>query len=107
MKREGVNQMAHGMVWSIFEDTSIDYDNWVEDRTAVVDGEKLADGWYHVKYVRDNAAHTADCEVRDGKWTEFSDKMIGSAVERAGYWGVYIEGFKRHNEGFIEVVIGS
>jgi len=94
------------MIWSIGEwnDTTMELD---KDFTAVTtDGEQLEDGIHNIKFVYNNQMTTATVLVTDGKFNESTTDYIGTAVNAAGYWGPYIEGFERTENG-IEVLIGS
>ena len=93
------------MIWSVGEwneDT-----HTCDDRSAIVDGKKLNDGIVNIVFNYMGLQTSAAVVVANGEFTEQADELIGNAVDRAGYWGQYIEGFHYNNEGQIEVVIGS
>ena len=93
------------MIWSVGEwneDTHA-----CDDRSAIVDGNKLSDGIVNIVFDYMGLQTSAAVVVSNGEFTEQADELIGNCVERAGYWGQYIEGFHYNNEGQIEVVIGS
>ena len=93
------------MIWSVGEwneDT-----HTCDDRSAIVDGKQLSDGIVNIVFDYMGLQTSAAVVVADGKFTEQADELIGNCVDRAGYWGHYIEGFHYNNEGQIEVIIGS
>ena len=87
------------MIWSVFDDPS--------DRTAcTIDGEQLSDGWHDVLYEHFGGLYKASVQVTDGKFGVATEYFIGQAVQEAGYFGQFIEGFERTENG-LEVIIGS
>jgi hypothetical protein len=87
------------MIWSVFDDPS--------DRTAcTIDGEKLTDGWHDVLYEHFGVYTKASVQVTDGKFGVATEYFIGQAVQEAGYFGQFIEGFERTENG-LEVIVGS
>jgi len=102
------------MVWSIYKDTSGDYDDWQEMDAAIFfdmdckgsphnQVRMMHDGIHEVWY--DGFSTTV--EVKDGKFNIPQAKVsIGEIVEKAGYWGNFIERFYRRN-GKFEVSMGS
>ena len=102
------------MCWSIYKDTSGDFDNWAECDSAHFFDQDInaspenrlkffADGLHEIHY----GNQVALVQVTDGKFDiEQAKQAIGEAVEADGYWGCYIERFYRRN-GKFEVAIGS
>ena len=102
------------MNWSIFKDSSIDYDKWEENDAAFYFDydiqaspenrlKFLADGIHEVFYEK----YSTFLEVKDGKFNiENAKPAIQNIVEQAEYWGTFIEGFRK-KEGKIYVCIGS
>tara|TARA_R110000824_G_scaffold42966_8_gene125854 strand:- start:6 stop:278 length:273 start_codon:yes stop_codon:yes gene_type:complete len=88
------------MVWDVFDDPS--------NRTAcTIDGEQLSDGIHEILYEKYRGLYTkASVQVTDGKFVESTEYLIGQAVQEAGYFGQFIEGFERTENG-LEVIIGS
>lgn len=93
------------MVWSIGEWN--EETHTCDDRRAIVDGIQLSDGFVNIVFEYMGVLTSATVVVANGEFTEQADELIGNAVERAGYWGQYIEGFHYNEEGQIEVIIGS
>ena len=97
------------MIWSIGEWTghSAETAEFVPNYSAVtLDGEQLKDGIHNLKVRYFDVMTTASVVVADGKFTESTTDYIGTAANETGYWGPYIEGFERTENG-IEVAIGS
>jgi len=94
------------MVWSIgkWNDAKMDID--ADRRAVTVNGEKLKDGINNIHFLHNGVLTTASVVVADGEFTSSAEELIGAAVESAGYWGYFIEGFERTDNG-IEVIIGS
>jgi hypothetical protein len=99
--------MEDEMIWSIFDSTDGNIENWVEDRRAIVGGRQLEDGIHVVRFTHFGVQTSASVVVSSGEFQSTTDNLIGNAVKRAGYWGEYIEGFFFNDDGQIEVVIGS
>ena len=102
------------MVWSIYKDTSKAYEDWEEaDAAFFIDRDIVASDYNRLKFFEDGI-HTVwfekqSCivEVVNGKFNIAKAKeAIGEAVDLAGYWGCYIEGFSRRNGKYV-VEIGS
>lgn len=102
------------MVWSIYKDSSLDYDAWEPMDSAIFfDMDTNASPFNRVKCMPDGMhevfydGHSCMVEVKDGKFDIIQASLaIGDIVEKAGYWGNFIERFYRRN-GKFEVSIGS
>jgi hypothetical protein len=105
------------MFWAI---GNFDENNkWVENREAVVDGKLLADGEHKAIFQYFDVVEDAVLIVKDGKFTKceggaglsVQQQSISDAVEKAGYWGEFIEGFfvvkDGTNAGKIQIKVGS
>ena len=95
------------MVWSIGEwnDTKGDYDH--DRRSYLKNGEHLEDGAHRVVFNYIGVQTSGWVIVEDGQFNDQTEQFIGTMVSGANYWGQFIEGFDRDEEGNIEVVIGS
>jgi len=94
------------MIWSVGEwnDDTIEF---IPNYDAVtVDGEILTDGIHNLKVRYMDVMTTASVVVADGKFVDNTIDIIGTAANATGYWGPFIEGFERTENG-IEVIIGS
>ena len=94
------------MVWSIGEWNEEAMGVDCDRRAVTICGEKLEDGIHNIYFCHNLVMTTASVHVAGGEFSDSAEKIIGTAVESAGYWGNYIEGFERTHRG-IEVVIGS
>tara|TARA_R100001015_G_C4479949_1_gene60757 strand:+ start:224 stop:514 length:291 start_codon:yes stop_codon:yes gene_type:complete len=94
------------MIWSIgtWNEKTLKVD---ADHHATVDGCQLEDGIHNIYFTHDGVQTSASVVVANGEFTESADTLIGNAVERAGYWGIYIERFTFNDDNQIEVIIGS
>ena len=106
--------MSKLMVWSIYKDTSGDFNKWEKcDAAFFFDMDIVASAENRVKFFEDGVHQiwfgnqSALVEVINGKFNiDKAMEAIGEAVEIDGYWGTYIERFYRRN-GKFEVAIGS
>ena len=102
------------MNWAIFKDSSIDFHQWEENDAAFYfDYDIPALAEYRLKFLSDGMHEvffedkSTFLEVKDGKFNiENAKPAIQNFVEQAGYWGTFIEGFRK-KEGKIYVSIGS
>ena len=104
------------MVWSIYKNSSLPFEEWEECHTAWFMDRDLEntsvenrikfmhDGFYPVYYGKNWTV----AEVKNGQFQNVENLKvkIGVLVEMDGYWGQYIERFEKRN-GQIEVCIGS
>ena len=102
------------MIWSIYKDTSGEYETWQENDCAIffdmdIDASPenrvkvMHDGLHEVFY----GNHSCMVEVSGGKFNiEQAKVAIGGAVDKDGYWGQFIERFYRRN-GKFQVSMGS
>lgn len=94
------------MIWSVGEWNNSTMEFHPNYDALTTDGELLTDGVHHLKVLYDNVMTTATVVVADGKFADSTINIIGTAANASGYWGPFIEGFKRTEHG-IEVIIGS
>jgi hypothetical protein len=101
------------MTWSIFKDSSKNYNDWECCYTAwFVDYDSKTDHFpnkirfFHDGYVDVHFdGNYVTCKVSGGEWERETESKILRMVAET-YHGEYIEGFERR-KGKIHVVIGS
>lgn len=106
--------MAKQMCWSMFKDLDGEYDQWEENDVAFYFNMDInASPHNRVKFFRDGihevfyGRFSTFIEVKNGKFDiEAVKPLIADIVEKAGYWGEYIEGFCKR-DGKFHVEIGS
>lgn len=107
------------MVWSIFKDTSSDnadewqpnyaawyYDHDIDTSFPPNRIKFLHDGLHEVNYKYGVETFTNIIQVANGMFEVDTEDRILMMVDKAGYWGKYIEMFYKKN-GKIFVAIGS
>lgn len=101
------------MVWSIYKDSSKDYNDWERNYAAFyVDDDMVTNHFPNrIKFLHDGI-HTVhfdhnfvELEVINGQWAAGSESKILNMTEKT-YWGPYVEGFEKR-EGKLYVIMGS
>jgi hypothetical protein len=109
------------IVWDIYttEEPMAKYhhrdkcDKWVPDyRARLRDGKRMPRGLNKIVFKSDDDGYTAEGYVEVTRYGRFVDPehvvgTISDMRDAVGYWGRYIEGFRRDADGDINVIIGS
>lgn len=101
------------MVWSIYKDSSKDYNDWERNYAAFYVDYDMDTNHFpnRIKFLHDGFVevhfdhNSVTLEVINGQWAFGTERKILDMTEKS-YWGVYIEGFEKR-DGKIRVIMGS